>query len=131
MTLSVCLITRDEQFNMPRVLRSVAGLADQVIMADTGSTDRTVMAAREKGATVFPFAWDDDFAAARNFALDQATGDWILWLNPDEELVPESAPLVRAAMNEADVLAYLIVVRELRRPDRPDYFTETLGSVLI
>jgi tetratricopeptide (TPR) repeat protein len=130
MSLSVCLITRNEQFSLPRVLRSVAGVADQLIVADTGSTDQTVSLARQHGATVCEFAWDDDFAAARNFALDQATGDWILWLNPDEEVLPESQPLLREALARAEALAYQVVVQELRQPDRLDFFTETFQTRL-
>ncbi len=125
MSLSVCLVTRNEQSNLPRVLRSVAGLADQVVVADTHSTDQTAAVARDHGAAVRLFAWDDDFAAARNFALDQATGDWALWLNPDEELAPESQPLIREALTHPEVLAYQVAVHEIRRPDRPDAFTET------
>ncbi len=130
MSLSVCLITRNEQSNLPRVLQSVAGVADQVIVVDTGSTDQTVSVARQHGATVSEFAWDDDFAAARNGALDRATGDWILWLNPDEELLPESRPLVREALACAEALAYQVVVQELRQPDRLDFFTEMFQTRL-
>ncbi len=130
MSLSVCLITRNEQSNLPRVLQSVAGVADQVIVVDTGSTDQTVSVARQHGATVSEFAWDDDFAAARNGALDRATGDWILWLNPDEELLPESRPLVREALGHAEALAYQVVVQELRQPDRLDFPTEMFQTRL-
>src|SRR5882724_11685213 len=88
--LSVCFIARNEEKNLPRALASVRGIADEVIVADTGSTDRTVEIAKESGAIVCHFPWCDDFSAARNFAISHARGDWILWMDADEELLPES-----------------------------------------
>src|SRR5947209_8459800 len=88
MSLSVCLLTRNQETDLPRALRSVAGLADEVIVADTASTDGTARVAAALGAKVVQFPWNDDFAAGRNFAVGQATSDWILWLNADEELLP-------------------------------------------
>jgi hypothetical protein len=126
MSLSVCLVTRNEAQNVPRVLRSVAGLADQVIVAETGSTDGTARVAADLGADVRPFTWSDDFAAARNHALDQATGEWVLWLNPDEELLPASHVLVRDCMARQHALAFAVVVQELASADRPEAFTETI-----
>jgi hypothetical protein len=125
MSLSVCLITRNEEKHLAQALASVAGLADQVVVADTGSTDGTVAVAARHGAEVSHVAWDDDFAAARNFALDRATSDWVLWLNPDEELPAASHPQVRACTARDDAFAYAVRVQELARPDRPDAFTET------
>ena len=95
MTLSVCLLTRNEENNIARAIQSVTGIADQVIVADTGSSDRTVPIAAELGAQVHQVNWQDDFAAARDFALTQATADWILWLNPDEELLPVDQTVLR------------------------------------
>jgi Glycosyl transferase family 2 len=126
MSLSVCLVTRNEEENLPRVLRSVAGLADQVVVADTGSTDRTAAVAAELGARVEQFPWDDDFSAARNFALDMATGDWVLWLNPDEELLPSSHDAVRQATADPGTLAYHVHVQDQVRADRPDVVTQTV-----
>src|SRR5437868_5949492 len=102
MSLSVCLLTRNEEKNLGRVLGSVAGLADQVVVADTGSTDLTVRLAAELGAHVCQVPWVDDFGAGRDFALSQATGDWILWLNPDEELPASSHAEVRRCTARSD-----------------------------
>jgi hypothetical protein len=117
--LSICLVTRDEEANLPRVLGSARGLADEVIVAETGSTDRTAEVAAELGARVLPFAWDDDFAAARNFALGHASGDWVLWLNPDEELTPDAGAVLKAALARDDAFAYLVPVHDLRGPGGP------------
>jgi glycosyltransferase involved in cell wall biosynthesis len=82
--LSLAMIAKNEARCLARCLRSVRAIADEIIVADTGSTDDTVKIARENGATVAHFAWNNDFAAARNFALAQATGDWMLILDADE-----------------------------------------------
>src|SRR5439155_19367223 len=84
MSLSVCLLTRNEENNLSRALHSVAGLADEVLVVDTGSTDGTVRLAAELGASVHVVEWHDDFAERRNCALERARGDWLLWLNPAE-----------------------------------------------
>src|SRR6516164_1479948 len=106
MSLSICLVTRNEEGKLDRLLRSVAGLAEEVIVADTGSTDRTVAIAQEHGARVVMHKWRDDFGAARNFVLDQANGDWILWVNPDEEWLAPAVPQARALLDRTDILAY-------------------------
>jgi hypothetical protein len=92
---------------------------------DTGSTDRTVAVAEEKGARVHVFAWDDDFAAACNFALERATGDWVLWLNPDEELVTPG-PALLPLLSREDVLAYWVRVQELLKPNVSEPPVETV-----
>jgi hypothetical protein len=126
MSLSICLLTRDEERNLPQALRSVAGLADEVVVADTGSTDRTVAVAKEHGATPILVPWADDFGAARNLALAQATGDWVFWLNPDEELLTDSRGLVQQCVARPDALAYSVIVRDLVDPARMDSYTETM-----
>lgn len=121
--LSICLIARNEEASLPRALKSVRSIADEIIVVDTGSTDRTVEVAREHGAMVHHFAWCDDFSAARNFAIDQAHGDWILWLDADEELLPESIEELRASLGREDVLGFTLLFQDLQRADRPDFFT--------
>jgi tetratricopeptide (TPR) repeat protein len=111
---------------MERVLRSVAGVAEEVIVADTGSTDGTAEAAASLGAKVTTLAWEDDFAAARNQALAGATGDWVLWLNPDEEILPAGRERLPAYLAREDTLAYFVRVLEQSQADRPDYVAETL-----
>ena len=85
-TLSVCMIVKNEEENLPRVLSSIQGLADEIIVVDTGSTDRTVEIARSFGAKVYFFEWCDDFSAARNESLRHATCDYIMWLDGDDEV---------------------------------------------
>ena len=126
MSLSICLVTRNEEKNIERALRSVAGLADEVLVADTGSTDRTLELAAALGAKIVPFAWRDDFSAARNFIIGKASGDWIFWMNPDEELFPASRTLIPHCLQREDALGFAIRVRDLVRANRQDIFTETI-----
>ena len=86
--VSLTMIVRDEQENLPRCLGSVRGLFDEIVVVDTGSKDRTVEIARSFGARVFHFTWVDDFAAARNAALQHATGEYAFWIDADDLLEP-------------------------------------------
>src|SRR3974390_1612326 len=83
-TLTINLIVRNEEQTLGRCLDSVRGLAEEIVVVDTGSTDRTREIAAARGARVVEFPWCDDFAAARNESLRQATGPWVLWLDADE-----------------------------------------------
>jgi len=86
MKISLCMIVRDEEADLPACLESVKGVVDEICVVDTGSTDRTVAIAEEFGARVEHFTWCDDFSAARNVSLAMAQGDWILVLDADETL---------------------------------------------
>lgn len=90
MTLSVCLITLNEEANIGRTLESVRAIAGEIVVVDSGSADATVALAREHGAKVFTEPWKG-FAAQKNSALAKAAGDWILSLDADEEVSPELA----------------------------------------
>jgi len=126
MSLSVCLLTRNDEGKIAQALLSIAGVADEVVVADTGSTDATARVAADFGARVFHFPWDDDFAAGRNFALDHTTAEWVLWLNPDEELLPSTWAFVRPLLGRPDALAYAVTKRDVPRADRPETYTESL-----
>ena len=84
--LSVCMIVKNEAKNLGRALESVRPLGAEIVVVDTGSTDETKAVAEAYGARVFDFAWVDDFSAARNFAMSQATGAWLIVLDADEVL---------------------------------------------
>ena len=104
--LSICLIAKNEEQFLAQCLKSVQGLDAQIILVDTGSKDRTVEIAREFGAEIHHFAWCEDFAAARNAALEPATGDWILVLDADEELPAAQHAKLLADMKNAHAIAY-------------------------
>ena len=122
--LSVCFIAKNEEQNLPRALASVADVADEIIVTDTGSTDRTVEIAREAGATVERFTWIEDFSAARNHCHALASGDWILYLDADEELAETSRDELRACLARDDALAFTVLRQDLRDAEAPDQFTE-------
>jgi glycosyltransferase involved in cell wall biosynthesis len=82
--LSLCMIVKDEEDYIGKCLNSVKDVVDEIIIVDTGSSDRTVEICKSFGAQVFDFPWNESFADARNYGLERATGDWILWLDADE-----------------------------------------------
>jgi hypothetical protein len=86
--LSACLITLNEEQNLPRALASLAGITDEIVVVDCGSQDRTQEIARERGAKVITRAWTN-FAEQKNAAAAAASHDWILSLDADEELSTE------------------------------------------
>jgi len=104
--LTVCIIAKNEEQFLGQCLQSVRGVANQIIVVDTGSTDRTVEIAREHGAEVYSFPWCDDFSAARNAGLEHATGDWILALDADEEMPAAQHEALRADMKKPGAIAY-------------------------
>lgn len=94
--LSVAIVTLNEEENLPRTLASVKW-ADEIVVVDSGSTDRTVEIARRFGATVIERPWPG-FAAQKNFAISQCTGTWILSLDADEELSTELQIQIRTLL---------------------------------
>ena len=83
-TISLCMIVRNEEEVLGRCLRSAAGIADEIILVDTGSTDRTRAVAEEFTNQIYEFPWRDDFAAARNFAFSKGSGEYLFWLDADD-----------------------------------------------
>ncbi|MCT0212180.1 glycosyltransferase [Synechococcus sp. CS-1324] len=102
--LSLSMIVRDEAERLGSCLASVAGFVDELVVVDTGSQDDSVEIARRHGATVHQIAWPGDFAPARNLALESVSGDWVLVLDADEQLLPEARAPLRALMALPDVL---------------------------
>jgi tetratricopeptide (TPR) repeat protein len=110
--LTVAMIVRNAATAVVESLQSVRGIADEIAILDTGSTDDTIPRARQAGATVHRQPWNDDFAAARNACLAKTSGDWILWLDAGERLMEESAQRLRQFLdNQADPqTAYMMPV---------------------
>ncbi len=88
--LSAALIVRNEEQFLEGCLRSLVDQVDEVVIVDTGSTDRSIEIAEHHGAKLHHFAWTGDFSAARNHGLDRCSGDWILYIDADERLVVSS-----------------------------------------
>ncbi len=105
--LSLCMIVKNEERGLARCLDSVRGLTSEILIVDTGSTDRTPEVASGYGAHVIPFDFAFvDFAAARNHALARASGRWILVLDADETLDLESAPLIQELITRDENAGY-------------------------
>jgi glycosyltransferase involved in cell wall biosynthesis len=94
-TISVCMIVRDEEKNLGRCLESVKGLADEIIVVDTGSKDRTREIAKRYTRKVFDFRWMNDFSKARNFSISKARGKWIFMLDADEVVSERDVSKIR------------------------------------
>lgn len=116
--LSLCMIVKNEKHNLPRCLVSAQPYVDEIIVVDTGSDDGTPEIAAKFGAKVSYFEWGNDFAAARNYAISQATGDWILMLDADEELVVDSNNYLEEINSNYDILVYALTYSEVN--DQPE-----------
>ena len=109
-SISLAMIVRDEEQFLGGCLESVRGAVDEIVVVDTGSTDRTVEIAKNFGAKVYSFEWADDFAAARNEALRHCNCDWVLSLDADERLTGDSTRHIRAETAREDVDAWYLTL---------------------
>lgn len=117
--LSACLIVKDEESNLARCLQSLEGVADEIIVVDTGSSDGTLALAKKLGAKTTSIEWNDDFSEARNASLSLATGDWVLIIDADEELSPSAGKAIAKAISTKKADAYELLIRN---------FTEVEGQ---
>lgn len=119
--ISLCMIARDDADMLEECLKSVQGVVDEIVLIDTGSQDATPQIAEQFGAKVIHTEWRHDFAWARNFALQHATGDWVLVLDADERL---NGPQARQALLEAarhpQFAGYQIEINNLTDFEQPD-----------
>jgi glycosyltransferase involved in cell wall biosynthesis len=97
--ISVCLITLNEERNLPRCLKSIAPLADEIVVVDSGSTDATAAIARQFGARVAQQNWLG-YVGQKNFALGQAAHSWVLSIDADEEVSPALAAAIARVKND-------------------------------
>ncbi len=95
MKISACLIVKNEEKNIRRCIESFKSVVDEIIIVDTGSEDDTLEIARELGGKIYNYKWENDFSKARNYALDKATGDWIIFLDADEYFYENKANNIR------------------------------------
>lgn len=104
MKLTACMMVKDEEYFLPRCLKSIRPIMDQIVVVDTGSTDRTVEIAEEFGCEVYHHPWENDFSLHRNQSLSYAKGDWILIIDADEELQDIQTPVkkFRASFKHID-----------------------------
>jgi tetratricopeptide (TPR) repeat protein len=119
MTISLCIIVKNEEIALPQCLSSVKDVVEEMIVLDTGSSDRTVEIARQFGAKVHHFAWCNDFSVARNEALKYVSSDWVLVLDADEILVSEIIPDLRRAINSDRLLVVNLLRQEVGAVQSP------------
>lgn len=119
MHLSLSMIVKNEEVALPRCLESVKGVVDEIVVLDTGSSDRTLDIARDFGTQVHSFDWCDDFAAARNQALQYVQGDWVLVLDADEVLVPDIIPQLQQAIQNPNHLVINLMRQEVGAGQSP------------
>ncbi|MBQ7351811.1 MAG: glycosyltransferase family 2 protein [Clostridia bacterium] len=89
-TLSICMIVKNEEQTLERILKQAQQFADEIIIVDTGSIDSTISIAKKYTDKIFTFAWCDDFSKARNFSLSKATKDYSMWLDADDNISNEN-----------------------------------------
>lgn len=118
MKISACMIAKNEENNISRCLNSYKGIVDEMIVVDTGSTDRTKEKAKEIGAKVYDYKWHNDFAAAKNYALEKAKGNWIIFLDADEYFDNESAEKLRGVLRELKTTQFNAVGCKIINIDR-------------
>ncbi len=99
MKISACVIVKNEEKNIERWLANMRQIADEIIVVDTGSTDNTLTILENAGITTYHFTWCNDFAAAKNYAIQQAAGDWIVFLDADEYFDTSSVQRFRTEMS--------------------------------
>ena len=119
MKLSLCMIVKDEEAALPKCLGSVKSVVDEMVVLDTGSSDRTCHIANKYGAKVHQFQWCNDFSAARNEALKYVTGDWILVLDADETLTQKIVPQLKEVIQQEEYLLINLVRSEVGAEQSP------------
>ncbi len=114
-SLSLCVITKNEEKTLPRCLSSVKEFVDEIVLIDTGSQDQTIQIAEDFGAKVFLLEWIGDFSFAKNHAIDHAQGDWVLFLDADEELARSDAEKLKDLIKQSDAFGFSLIQRTYLR----------------
>ena len=137
-TVSLCMIVKNEEKDLARCLASIKPIVDEMVIVDTGSTDKTKDIAVAFGAKVYDHEWKEDFAAARNQSLSKATGDWVLIMDADEVISPRDYRAFRrlVAHRTKRPMAYSITTRNYNTesniigwmPNSGQYKSEEAGS---
>ncbi|WP_018131906.1 tetratricopeptide repeat-containing glycosyltransferase family 2 protein [Effusibacillus pohliae] len=125
--ISLCMTVQNEEEFLERCLASVSGVVSEIIVVDTGSTDKTVEIAKRFGASVIPVPWEYDFAKARNAGLSRATKKWILVLDADEELEPPDADYLNGLLQQEQVYGYFLkIINYIGGSDDGEYVTDSV-----
>ncbi len=110
-TLALSMIVKNGEGDLAECLESVRAVVDEIIVADTGSTDGSVGIARKAGAKVISIPWENDFAKARNRSLAEVTSDWVLMLDADERLDPGAGTLLPSLLSHRATAGFQVIIR--------------------
>lgn len=124
--ISQCMIVKDEEKNIEKALSWGKDIMWEQIVADTGSGDRTASIAGEMGAAVYSFEWKGDFAEAKNFAIEQARGEWIAFLDADESIPPEMAERILPILEKLDGSCVAVMMPLVNVDDDGSIFGRTV-----
>lgn len=128
MSISLCMIAKNEENVLGRCLESVKYLVDEIIIVDTGSTDSTVKIAEKYGARIFYYKWDNSFSNARNCSLEKATKDWILIMDADDEFEKKDRDKLLKLVNDKDNHTDIYFLQTLSYSgDKPAYENITMN----
>ncbi len=122
--ISFNLIVLDEEKRLPAALDSIDGIAEEIVVCDTGSTDNTLEIARQYGARIIHCEWSDDFSTPRNRAIEASTGNWILWMDADDRLTPDSISTLRELLNSKERYAVAFSIENPTHSDSPFTFQQ-------
>ncbi|MGL5149929.1 MAG: glycosyltransferase family 2 protein [Clostridium sp.] len=109
-TLSLCVITRNNETTIERCLQSTKSIVSEIIIVDTGSTDKTLEICKKFNAKIYEFPWDNDFSKPKNLAISKATMDFILFLDSDEYLSKDAPLRIKNNINALDYKAYSLLI---------------------
>lgn len=116
-SLSVCLIVKNEENNLANCLDCVKQFADEIVVVDTGSTDKTIDIAKKYTEKVYSFKWQDDFSLARNFSFSKATSDYIMWLDADDIILQEEITKINNLKKELNPAYDMVVMKYVNACD--------------
>lgn len=120
-TLSLSMIVKNEEKYLKDCLESVKSVVDEIVIVDTGSTDNTIEIAKEYKAKIYHFDWIHDFSAARNYALQYSSGEWILYLDADERLDPNSIRELKRLIDGVSKVGYFCTVKSVDSENGRDH----------
>jgi glycosyltransferase involved in cell wall biosynthesis len=134
--VTLCMIMKNEEAHIGRCLQSLKDYVDDIVIVDTGSTDKSMEIAKSYGARIFEYPWEDDFSKARNQAMSHVETEWMIQLDADEEMDPESAPSIRNVVKSAHKdhncnLVYCVLVnKQLGKEEDPEISIINTGKII-
>lgn len=110
-TISLCMIVKNEEDVLGRCLDSVKDIADEIVIVDTGSNDKTKEIAKKYTDKIYDFEWIDDFSAARNYSFSKATKDYIMWMDADDVIMEKDRIKLKDLKNTLDPSVDVIMLK--------------------